>query len=499
MQATIWAILPPVIAIILALLTKEVYLSLMVGIIAGALLLTGITHPIGALNVTFDAMSSKIGGNVDILLFLVLLGIIVALISKSGASRSYGNWASRVIKSKRGALLSTSALGALIFVDDYFNCLTVGTVMRPVTDKYKITRAKLAYIIDSTAAPVCIIAPISSWAAAVSSSLPKDSNINGFQLFLDTIPYNLYAVFTIIFMLFLVISKMDFFSMKKAEERGISKDVLISHDEIKIVGNGNVIDLVIPILVLIASCIFFMLHSGGIFRGAGIIEAFANCNSARSLVLGSSFTIFFIFVMYLVRKVITFQQFCESFTEGFKAMAPAILILCLAWTLSAICDGDHLNLRGFVQNNIMYIDRIKVLVPAVFFLVSLGLAFSTGTSWGTFAILIPVATTVYDPGMEYSMLVVGVAAILAGAVCGDHISPISDTTILASAGAQCNHIEHVSTQLPYALSVAGCCLIGFTSAGIFNSGTVGFITALIAMVIMMSVFYIVHKKRTLKE
>ncbi len=499
MQATIWAILPPVIAIVLALLTKEVYLSLMIGILSGAFLLTGITNPIAALNVTFDAMSSKIGGNVDILIFLVLLGIIVALISKSGASRAYGEWASGAIKTKRGALLSTSALGALIFVDDYFNCLTVGTVMRPVTDKYKITRAKLAYIIDATAAPICIIAPISSWAAAVSSSLPEGSNLNGFQLFMDTIPFNLYAIFTIIFMLFLVICNMDFFSMKKVEQNGSNKKVLLEHDEIKIVGKGTVIDLILPILVLIASCIFFMMQSGGFFEGATIIDAFANCSSSRSLVLGSLFTIFFIFVMYLLRRTINFQQFCESFTEGFKAMTPAILILCLAWTLSAICDGDHLNLRGFVQNNIMYVDRIKVLVPAVFFLISLGLAFATGTSWGTFAILIPVATTVYDPITEYGMLVIGVAAILAGAVCGDHVSPISDTTILASAGAQCNHIEHVSTQMPYALSVAGCCLIGFLFAGLFNSGLIGLIVGFIAMMAMMLTFYFVYHNKGKKS
>lgn len=499
MQATIWAILPPVIAIVLALITKEVYLSLFIGIIAGAFLLTGITHPIDALNVTFDAMSSKIGDNVDILVFLVLLGIIVALISKSGASRAYGRFASRVIKSKRGALLSTSALGVLIFVDDYFNCLTVGTVMRPVTDTHKISRAKLAYIIDATAAPVCIIAPISSWAAAVGSSLPKDSGINGFQLFLDTIPFNLYALFTLIFLLYLVITNMDFFSMRKVEENGANKDVALEHDEIKIVGNGKVIDLVLPIIVLIFACIFFMLQSGGIFEGATVMDAFRDCASSRSLVLGSLFTIFFIMIMYLVRRTINFTQFCESFTEGFKAMTPAILILCLAWTLSAICDESHLDLRGFVQNNIVYVDQVKVLVPAVFFLISLGLAFATGTSWGTFAILIPVATTVYNPGSEYNMLVVGIAAILAGAVCGDHVSPISDTTILSSAGAQCNHIEHVSTQLPYALCVAGCCLVGFLFAGIFKSGALGFLFGFIALIAMMLCLYFAYHNKDKKS
>lgn len=503
MQATIWAILPPVIAIVLALITKEVYLSLFIGIIAGAFLLTGITDPIGALNVTFDAMNSMIGANVDILIFLVLLGIIVALISKSGASRAYGSWASRIIKSRRGALLSTSALGVLIFVDDYFNCLTVGTVMRPVTDTHKISRAKLAYIIDATAAPICIIAPISSWAAAVgaavTSSLPEGSNISGFQVFLDTIPFNLYAIFTMLFLVYLVITNMDFFSMRKVEKNGANKEVALEHEEIKIVGKGKVIDLVLPIIVLIFACIFFMLQSGGIFEGATVMDAFKNCASSRSLVLGSLFTIFFILIMYLVRRTINFNQFCESFTEGFKAMTPAILILCLAWTLSSICDEKHLDLRGFVQNNIVYIDQVKALVPAVFFLISLGLAFATGTSWGTFGILIPVATTVYNPGSEYSMLVVGIAAILAGAVCGDHVSPISDTTILSSAGAQCNHIEHVSTQLPYALCVAGCCLVGFLFAGIFKSGALGFVFGFIALIAMMLCLYMVYCNKGKKE
>ncbi len=508
MEATIWALLPPIIAIVLALITKEVYISLMIGIIAGALLLTGITSPIEALNVTFDAMSAKIGGNVDILVFLVLLGIIVALISKSGASRSYGEWASQKIKSRRGALLSTSGLGALIFVDDYFNCLTVGTVMRPVTDRHKISRAKLAYIIDATAAPICIIAPISSWAAAVSSSLPEGTDVNGFQLFMDTIPFNLYALFTILFMLFLVITNMDFFSMKKVEAKGDNKAVELEHDEIKVVGSGKVLDLVLPILVLIVSCIGFMLYTGGFtlkgVNNAGsffqhISDGFANCSSSRSLVLGSFITILFILVLYLVRRIINFKQFCESFTEGFKAMVPAILILCLAWTLSAICDGDHLNLRGFVEANIAAVDQVKVLVPAIFFLISLGLAFSTGTSWGTFAILIPVAVTIYNPAAEYGMLVVAVAAVLAGAVCGDHVSPISDTTILASAGAQCNHIEHVSTQLPYALSVAGCCLIGFLFAGIFKSGALGLLFGFVALIAMMLCFYFVYHNKEKKQ
>lgn len=487
MSATIWSLLPPIIAIVLALITKEVYSSLLIGILAGAFLFVG-ANPVSAIETTFEIMSDKIGENAYILIFLVLLGILVALITKSGASRAYGNWATKTIKSSKGALLATTCLGVLIFVDDYFNCLTVGTVMRPVTDKYKITRAKLAYIIDATAAPVCIIAPISSWAAAVGSSLPEDSGIEGFSLFLQTIPFNLYALLTIIFMLFIIFSGIDF-SRMKSYETSLHDSVDTNKDsELPIIGKGHVIDLVLPILFLIAACIVAMLYTGGLFEGVGVVEAFANCSSAKSLVLGSFFTLIFTFLLYIPRKVLAFGDFCDSFVQGFKAMTSAIMILCLAWTLSGICSESYLNIGGFVSSVIHVESAIGMLLPALFFLIALGLAFATGTSWGTFGILIPIAVAIFGGGN--SMLVVTVAATLSGAVCGDHISPISDTTILASAGAQCKHIDHVSTQIPYALLVAACCLIGFLAAGIFHNGwiglIVGFLLEMIIMIIVLS-------------
>ena len=495
MSATIWALLPPLIAIALALLTKEVYVSLMVGILAGAFLVTSF-NPVSAIETTFQIMGDKISDNVDILIFLVLLGILVSLITKSGASRAYGNWASRVIKSKRGSLLATACLGALIFVDDYFNCLTVGTVMRPVTDKYKVTRAKLAYVIDATAAPVCIIAPISSWAAAVGSSLPSDSNIDGFSLFLKTIPFNLYAILTIIFMLFIIISNMDFSKMANYEKNNINRAVNQEEEEIPIIGSGRVIDLILPIGVLIFSCVIAMLYTGGLFEGVGIVEAFANCSSAESLVLGSFFTMIFTFFLYVPRKILNFSEFCESFVQGFKAMAPAILILCLAWTLSGICSEDYLNIGGFVNNLIQGNTTMEVILPPAFFLISVGLAFATGTSWGTFGILIPIAVAIFG---NDNMLVISVAAILSGAVCGDHISPISDTTILSSAGAQCKHIEHVSTQMPYAFIVAGCSFIGYIAAGITRNGVIGLITALISLTIILFYLYGKGKKQSISK
>ena len=437
-------------------------------------------------------MGGKVSENVDILIFLVLLGIIVALISKSGASRAYGNWAVKTIRSKRGSLLATTCLGAVIFVDDYFNCLTVGTVMRPVTDRHNISRAKLAYIIDATAAPVCIIAPISSWAAAVGSSLPKDSTIDGFSLFLQTIPFNFYALFTIVFMLFIIFSGIDFLAMKKVEDSGISKTPSLEFEEFKIVGHGTVLDLILPILALILSCIGFMLYTGGFFQGISLTEAFANCIAARSLVLGSFFTIVFTFFLYLFRKIITFTQFCDSFTEGFKAMAPSILILCLAWTLSGICSPDYLDLQGYVAVLVAKAQSLNSLLPSLFFLVSLGLAFATGTSWGTFGILIPIAAGVFSTAPD--MIVISVAAILAGAVCGDHISPISDTTILSSTGAQCNHIEHVNTQIPYALCVAACSVLGFLVAGLTRNGYFGLLIGGIALFSLLAFLFVKFRK-----
>ena len=485
MSGTIFSLIPPIVAIALALITKEVYLSLLIGIMSGAFLFTG-PNPLHAVETMIAIMGEKIGGNVNILLFLAFLGIVVALITKSGASKAYGEWASHAIRTKKGALFATMFLGMLIFVDDYFNCLTVGTVMRPVTDKHKITRAKLAYIIDATAAPICIIAPISSWAAAVGSSLPEDSGVDGFSLFLHTIPFNLYALLTICFMLFLVAGDFDFAAMKRYEEqvKKTGKETTVEAEAMEISGNGKVIDLILPILVLIAFCVSGMLYTGGILDGVGLVEAFANCDSALSLVLGSFFTLVFIFVFYMIRRVIRFNEFCESFTIGVKAMIPAIMILCLAWTLSGICSADYLNIGGYVKEVVGGNALVGSLMPALMFVIAAGLAFSTGTSWGTFGILLPIAFAVVGAENMNSLTIV-TASILAGAVCGDHVSPISDTTILASAGAQCHHINHVSTQIPYVLRVAACCFLGYLAAGITANGWVGTGVGFAALIVVL--------------
>ena len=485
MSGTIFSLIPPIVAIALALITKEVYLSLLIGIMSGAFLFTG-PNPLHAVETMIAIMGEKIGGNVNILLFLAFLGIVVALITKSGASKAYGEWASHAIRTKKGALFATMFLGMLIFVDDYFNCLTVGTVMRPVTDKHKITRAKLAYIIDATAAPICIIAPISSWAAAVGSSLPEDSGVDGFSLFLHTIPFNLYALLTICFMLFLVAGDFDFAAMKRYEEqvKKTGKETTVEAEAMEISGNGTVIDLILPILVLIAFCVSGMLYTGGILDGVGLVEAFANCDSALSLVLGSFFTLVFIFVFYMIRRVIRFNEFCESFTIGVKAMIPAIMILCLAWTLSGICSADYLNIGGYVKEVVGGNALVGSLMPALMFVIAAGLAFSTGTSWGTFGILLPIAFAVVGAENMNGLTIV-TASILAGAVCGDHVSPISDTTILASAGAQCHHINHVSTQIPYVLCVAACCFLGYLAAGFTANGWVGTGVGFVALIVVL--------------
>lgn len=494
MQETVWALVPAIVAIALALLTKEVYISLLIGILSGALFFTNF-HLLDSIDTTFQIMSQKVGENTNILVFLVLLGMLVALMKKSGASRAYGEWASASIKTKRGASFATMGLGSLIFVDDYFNCLTVGTVMRPVTDRHRISRAKLAYIIDATAAPICIIAPISSWAAAVGSSLPEGSAVDGFSLFLQTIPFNLYALLTIVMVVFLLACNFDFGRMKKYEEKHLKEfeekqkareQIVQEHPPKK----GRVFDLVVPIAVLILLCILAMLYTGGILEGKSVVEAFANCNSSLSLVYGSFFTILFVFVLYIPRRVITFHQFAESITEGFQAMVPAILILTLAWTLSGVCGADYLNAGGFVSQLVDGSALAQSILPAVFFLVSAFLAFATGTSWGTFGILIPIAVAIFGAdGAQMQMLVLTVAAILAGAVCGDHMSPISDTTILSSTGADCNHIEHVSTQIPYALLVAACCFAGYLLAGVTQNGWLGLLLSGALLLVILTVLY----------
>ena len=490
MAQTAWSVLPPVITIVLALWTKEVYMSLIIGIFSGAMLFTG-GSILGSILTMFAVMEEKVGGNVNILVFLVILGILVAAITRSGATRAYGEWAARTIRGKRSALLVTALLGIVIFIDDYFNCLTVGTVMRPVTDKFRIARTKLAYIIDATAAPVCIIAPVSSWAAAVGSSLPEGSEIDGFSLFLQTIPFNLYAWLTMLFMVFLIWTGRDYAAMRKSiresnehfvipKEYQDTTDIRKEED-----GKGKIIDLLLPLLVLIAACVYGMLYTGGIHEGKGIAEAFANCNSAKSLVMGSFIAFVFTGFLYLPRRVISFNAFCDSFGWGFKAMTPAIFILCLAWTLSGICSDKYLNLGGFVGGLVSAHASLILFLPPIFFLVAIGLAFATGTSWGTFGILIPIAVAVV--GADPNMLVLCVAAVLSGAVGGDHASPISDTTILASAGAQCHHIDHVNTQLPYVLTVSSCCIIGYVVDGVTASGWAGLAVSLLCLGAVMGV------------
>lgn len=465
---TWWSLVPPLLAIILAFATKEVYSSLIIGVATGALLYTGF-HPWNAFVAFFDIMKNSM--NLNILIFDVLLGMIIVLMSKSGGSAAYGKWAGKKIKSKRSALLATTGLGVLIFVDDYFNCLTVGSVMRPVTDQYKVSRAKLAYIIDATAAPVCIIAPISSWAAAVNSYVPDDAGISGFELFLRTIPYNLYAVLTLAMVLFVTIMGFDFGLMKKHEENAAKGDLFtsgaeefeqIKEDEIS--PNGKVIDLVLPVLVLIGSAIGAMIYTGFLGGADDIVTAFSGCDAETSLIFATMITVLFMLVLYLPRKVVTFKGYMDSFVEGFKLMIPAIAILIFAWSLKGV--GDALEIGSFVGGIVGADTSASVIIPAIMFMVAIFLSFSTGTSWGTFAILVPIVIAMFPGSNNLEMMIISVSAVLAGAVCGDHVSPISDTTVMSSAGAQSNHINHVTTQLQYAAIVAVICIPGYIIAGL---------------------------------
>lgn len=493
MENSALSMLPPIVTIILALWTKEVYTSLIIGILTGAMLFTG-GNFLESIVTFFEIMESKVSGNVNILVFLVILGILVATISKSGATRAYGEWARSVISGKRSALGFTAFLGMLIFIDDYFNCLTVGTIMRPVTDKFKICRAKLAYVIDSTAAPICIIAPVSSWAAAVGSSLPEASLIDGFLLFLQTIPFNLYAILTMIFMVFIVVTGRDFATMGKVvrENKKNFKIPAEYKDNVTVEqstrGRGKIFDLILPLIVLIGVCIYGMLYTGGIHEGKSISDAFADCNASKALALGSFIALIFISLLYLPRRVVSFAEYCECYSQGFKAMVPAIFILCLAWTLSGICSDKYLNLGGYVGLIVQEHASLAVFLPVIFFLVSMGLAFATGTSWGTFGILIPISISVLvslPTADAANLLVICIAAILAGSVGGDHASPISDTTILASAGAQCHHIDHVATQVPYVLTVSACCVVGYLAGGFAQNGWIGLGVGLACLALVM--------------
>ena len=492
--STFFSLLPPVIAIVLALNTKEVYTSLLVGIASGALLYANGNLEL-ALNTLFfnedGGMITKLSdsGNVGILAFLVMLGILVALMNKAGGSAAFGRWASTHIHSRAGAQFATLMLGVMIFVDDYFNCLTVGSVMRPVTDRQKVSRAKLAYLIDSTAAPICIIAPVSSWAAAVTSSVPEGSGINGFTMFLRTIPYNYYAVLTVVMSLFLIFTGAEFGPMKLNEDNAKNGDLFTTTD--RPYGddvddgsdtNGHVIDLLAPVLVLIAACIFGMVYTGGFFEGVDFITAFADCNASAGLVLGSSIALLFTFVFYRVRSVMTFQDFAACIPEGFKAMVSPMLILSLAWTLSGMTGllGAKYYVANLLGNSAA---ALQYLLPFIIFLVAVFLAFATGTSWGTFSILIPIVCHAFPDG---EMLVVSIAACLSGAVCGDHCSPISDTTIMASAGAHCSHVNHVSTQLPYAITAAACSAVCYIITGLAQAvlgSRASLVTSLVLLVV----------------
>ena len=464
---TWWSLVPPLLAIVLALVTKEVYSSLFIGVAMGALLYTGF-HPWNAFVALFDIMKNSM--NLNILIFDVLLGMIIVLMSKSGGSAAYGKWAGNKIKSKKSAMLATTGLGVLIFVDDYFNCLTVGSVMRPVTDRFKVSRAKLAYIIDATAAPVCIIAPISSWAAAVNSYVPEDAGISGFQLFLRTIPYNLYAILTLLMVFTIILTGLDFGLMKKHEKNAAAGDLFTSggeeFDQVKeeeISSNGKVIDLVLPVLVLIGTAIGAMIYTGFLGGATDVVTAFSGCDAETSLIFATLITVMFMLVLYLPRKVITFKGFMDSFVEGFKMMIPAIGILIFAWSLKGM--GDALEIASFVENLVGSNASASVLLPAILFLVAIFLSFSTGTSWGTFAILVPIAIAMFPGADNMQMMIIAVASVLSGAVCGDHVSPISDTTVMSSAGAQSNHINHVTTQMQYAVVVAVVSAIGYVIAG----------------------------------
>ncbi len=479
--STFVAIIPPLAAIILALITKEVYSSLFFGIIIGALLYSNGNLELGLNTMLYkeDAgLISKLSDtwNMGILVFLILLGIMVALMNEAGGSHAFGHWASKHIKTRVGAQLATFVLGVLIFVDDYFNCLTVGSVMRPITDRHQTSRAKLAYLIDATAAPVCIIAPVSSWAAAVTSSVPQDSGINGFSMFLNTIPYNFYALTTILMIIYITTKKFDFGLMKVHEKNALNGDLFttsarpygdVQENEEENRTDGHVIDLVFPIIVLIVCCILGMVYTGGILEGESFIDAFANADASKGLVLGSMTTLLISFAFYMIRGSLTFMKFMGCIATGFRTMAAPVLILALAWTLSGMTG--LLGLKEFVYDLVnSSAGSVQMFLPLIVFVVALILAFSTGTSWGTFAILIPIVCSVFGSVETYHMLAISIAACLAGAVCGDHCSPISDTTIMASAGAQSDHVNHVSTQLPYALTAAAVSAVGFLLAGILG-------------------------------
>ena len=501
--ATVWSLLPPIIAIVLALITKEVYSSLFIGILVGGMIYSGFSFEGTIVHTLKDGFISSVADsyNIGILLFLIVLGSLVAMMNKAGGSRAFGEWTKKHIKSRAGAQLATILLGVMIFVDDYFNCLTVGSVMRPITDKHNISRSKLAYLIDSTAAPVCIIAPISSWAAAVAGFAKGSGATSGMSLFVSAIPYNFYALLTIVTMIFIALTNFDFGLMKTHELNAINGDLFSSNESGKfdeaeeVSSKGKVCDLVVPVVVLIICCVIGMIYSGGFFTVGeegyrNFITAFSNSDASVGLVYGSFAAIIFTVIFYISRRVLSFEECMSSFPDGFKAMVPAIMILSCAWTLKTMTDsiGAKIFISQIVEK---YASTFSFLLPAIIFVIAVGLSFATGTSWGTFGILIPIVLSVFGPE-DGAITVIAISACMAGAVCGDHCSPISDTTIMASAGAQCNHINHVSTQLPYTLTVAGVSFVSYILAGFINN----WIIVLPISIALMILTLVVIKKIT---
>nr|WP_288632584.1 Na+/H+ antiporter NhaC family protein [uncultured Blautia sp.] len=492
LYATIWALLPPLVAIVLALITKEVYSSLFVGIVAGALIYSGFKFE-GTVTQIFEGGIIKVlsdSYNVGILIFLVILGSVVCMMNKAGGSAAFGRWASKKIHTRVGAELAAIILGILIFIDDYFNCLTVGSVMRPVTDRHHVSRAKFAYLIDATAAPVCIIAPISSWAAAVSGFVEGQ---DGLAIFVRTIPYNFYAILTIVMMVGMVLMKTEFGAMRTHEINALNGDLYTTSarpyenatDDETPNPRGKVIDLVIPIVVLVICCVISMIYTGGFFSGTDFVTAFSQSDASTGLAMGSAFGLVFAIIFYMIRRVINFRDCMGCIPEGFKAMVPAIMILTFAWTLKAMTDS--LGAAVFVEEAMRSVaGGIEVILPAIIFLVGCGLAFATGTSWGTFGILIPIVVAVFEKSSP-EMMIISMSACMAGAVCGDHCSPISDTTIMASAGAQCDHVTHVSTQLPYAILAATVSFVTYIVAGFVKTAWIALPVGIVLMLIVLFV------------
>lgn len=499
---TFFALVPPIVAILLALLTKEVYSSLFFGIVVGGLFYSGFRFEGTLVHIFNEGLISQISDpyNVGILVFLVFLGILVSLMNRAGGSAAFGQWAARRFKTRIGVQLATILLGCLIFIDDYFNCLTVGSVMRPVTDRQQVSRAKLAYLIDATAAPICIIAPISSWAAAVSGFAPEGTN--GLMLFIRAIPYNFYALLTILMMVTMTVFRIDYGPMALHEKNAKQGDLytvkpFVSEQSGAESGKGGVLDLVLPIFILIVSCVTGMIYTGGYFSGTGFVDSFAGSDASVGLVLGSFMALFLTIVFYVIRRVMSFRACMNCLSDGFKSMVPAIMILCLAWTLKSMTDslGAAEYVAGIVERSA---GAMLNFLPGIIFLIACGLAFATGTSWGTFGILIPITLKAFPLESGNPLAIICVAACMAGAVCGDHCSPISDTTIMSSAGAQCDHIAHVSTQMPYAISCAAVSFFTYLVAGFAKNAAVSLLFGIVLLAVFLYVTQVMQKNSARK-